>query len=149
MSLTGTYLFQLDAKHRLVVPACFRPALGEPIRLTAGPEATVLLLPRGVRHRLEVRLTFQQPLDATTGRVLIPPALREWAGLRAGQEVAVCGAGRHVAVLPWARCLGALRERKAAGAVPWDLPTLAALQVENRRLREELERLRAFAEALE
>jgi bifunctional DNA-binding transcriptional regulator/antitoxin component of YhaV-PrlF toxin-antitoxin module len=149
--LTGTYIYRIDRKGRLVIPGPFRAALGEPVLLTSGPERSLRLLPRQDGRWLDPALVFEQPLDPTTGRILVPSALREWAGLRTQDEVAVCGRGLAAAVLRWEACLAALR---TGGAVPWHLPELAALYVENAALRqrlarEEAERAVAVERALE
>lgn len=123
--LTGSYVFALDAKGRLVIPAPFREAVGDPVTLTAGP-ASSILLPGSAAPLGFPELIYQMPLDRTSGRVLIPYPLRVWAGLAPGDEVAVCGSGRGVYLLAWKRCLAALRERELRGDLG-TVPELAAL----------------------
>jgi hypothetical protein len=134
--LTGTDILILDRKGRLVVPFRFRAALGAPVTLTAGDDHTLLLVPPRAADGLDLTLTFTAPVDATTGRVLVPWLLRWWADLRPGQEVAVSGTGDVVTVLPWERCRQALAER-APGTGRFD-PAFAALWMENAALRRRL-----------
>lgn len=101
----GTYHHAIDAKGRTSLPARFREALasaGEPkIVLVQFPHwKAVHAIPHSVWKELEKKLLAQSPFDARAqrnilrffstahevdldvhGRVLVPPALREWAGL--------------------------------------------------------------------
>ncbi len=114
----GTFHHAIDSKGRTSLPARFREALaaaGEPrIVLTQYPHwRCVQALPLSEWKRLEQRLLEASPLDAARqrnilrfystahevdldvhGRVLVPPALREWAQL--SKEVVWVGMGRHV-----------------------------------------------------
>ena len=99
----GTYRHKIDPKGRLPVPAVFRRALGK-----AGEDAVVVTLldqclavyPPAEWERLEVQLrsmpAFSKPVKALTrlltsraadceldvqGRILLPPTLRQAAGL--------------------------------------------------------------------
>lgn len=124
MMLTGSYVFALDAKGRLVIPAPFREAVGDPVTLAAGPAASILL-PGPAAPVGFAELTFTRVL-VENSRVVIPYPLRVWAGLAPGDEVAVCGSGRGVYLLAWKRCLAALRERELRGDLG-TVPELAAL----------------------
>lgn len=114
----GTFSHAIDAKGRTSLPAKFREALaaaGEPkIVLTQYPYwKAIQALPLSEWRRLEERLMQASPLDPRAqrnilrfystahevdldphGRVLIPPALREYAGL--SKDVVWAGMGRHV-----------------------------------------------------
>ena len=114
----GTFTHAIDAKGRTSLPAKFREALaaaGEPkIVLTQYPYwRAVQALPLSEWKRLEERLLVASPLDAKAqrnilrfystahevdldvhGRVLVPPALREFAGL--SKDVVWAGMGRHI-----------------------------------------------------
>jgi MraZ protein len=114
----GTFTHAIDAKGRTSLPAKFREALaaaGEPkIVLTQYPHwRAVQALPLSEWKRLEERLMLASPLDARAqrnilrfystahevdldphGRVLVPPALREYAGLT--KDVVWAGMGRHI-----------------------------------------------------
>lgn len=102
----GTYRHKIDPKGRLPVPAVFRRALGE-VGAGEGAAVVVTLLdqclavyPPAEWQRLEVHLrsmpAFSKPVKALTrlltsraadceldvqGRILLPPALRQAAGL--------------------------------------------------------------------
>ena len=114
----GTFSHAIDAKGRTSLPAKFREALaaaGEPkIVLTQYPHwRAVQALPLSEWKKLEERLMQASPLDPRAqrnilrfystahevdldvhGRVLVPPALREFAGL--SKEVVWVGMGRHM-----------------------------------------------------
>ena len=114
----GTFTHAIDAKGRTSLPAKFREALaaaGEPkIVLTQYPHwKAVQALPLSEWKRLEERLMQASPLDMRAqrnilrfystahevdldphGRVLVPPALRDYAGLT--KDVVWAGMGRHI-----------------------------------------------------
>jgi MraZ protein len=111
----GTFNHAIDAKGRTSLPARFREALsaaGEPrIVLMQYPHWRALLtLPQSVWNELVKKVMAASPLDArwqrnvlkfvssahevdldVHGRVLVPPALRAWAGLE--KEVVWVGMG--------------------------------------------------------
>ena len=111
----GTFNHAIDAKGRTSLPARFREALvaaGEPrIVLMQYPHWRALLaLPQSVWNDLVKKVMAASPLDArwqrnvlkfvssahevdldVHGRVLVPPALRAWAGLE--KEVVWVGMG--------------------------------------------------------
>jgi MraZ protein len=111
----GTFNHAIDAKGRTSLPAKFREALaaaGEPrIVLMQYPHWRALAaLPQSVWNELVKKVMSASPLDArfqrnvlryvssahevdldVHGRVLVPPPLREWAGL--GREVVWVGMG--------------------------------------------------------
>lgn len=113
--LLGTYTPRLDEKGRLILPAKFRARLAAGLVMTRGQERCLFLLPMDEFSRMyeQVRqapVTSRQARDYLRvflsgasdevpdkqGRVVIPAALREYAGL--GRDVAVIGAGTRVEV---------------------------------------------------
>jgi MraZ protein len=111
----GTFNHAIDAKGRTSLPARFREALaaaGEPrIVLMQYPHwRAIAALPQSVWTELVKKVMAASPLDArfqrnvlrfvssahevdldVHGRVLVPPSLREWAGLQ--REVVWVGMG--------------------------------------------------------
>jgi MraZ protein len=105
----GTYRHRIDPKGRLPVPAAFRRTLGpEPAVIVTALEQCLAAYPPGEWARLESQLgalpAFSKPVKALTrlllsravdceldgqGRILLPSALRESAGL--GREAVVVG----------------------------------------------------------
>ncbi|WP_418277994.1 division/cell wall cluster transcriptional repressor MraZ [Isoptericola jiangsuensis] len=113
--LLGTYTPRLDEKGRLILPAKFRARLAGGLVMTRGQERCLFLLPMDEFSRMyeQVRqapVTSRQARDYLRvflsgasdevpdkqGRVVIPAALREYAGL--DRDVAVIGAGTRVEV---------------------------------------------------
>jgi len=105
----GTYRYRTDAKGRVPVPATFRRALGDERRLVVTVlDQCLAAFPVAEWARLETQLaalpSFSKPVKAVTrllasraadcaldvqGRILLPPTLREAAGL--GREIVVVG----------------------------------------------------------
>jgi MraZ protein len=113
--LLGTYTPKLDEKGRLILPAKFRARLAPGLVMTRGQERCLFLLPmdefgrmyeqvrqapvtsRQARDYLRVLLSgASDEVPDKQGRVVIPAALREYAGL--DRDVAVIGAGTRVEV---------------------------------------------------
>ncbi len=114
----GTFNHAIDAKGRTSLPVKFREALaaaGEPrIVLMQYPHwRAIAALPQSVWSALVKKVMAASPLDArfqrnvlrfvstahevdldVHGRVLVPPALREWAGLQ--REVVWVGMGTTI-----------------------------------------------------
>lgn len=97
----GTYEPRLDDKSRLVLPAKFRDQLAEGLVITKGQERCLCVWPvaefEAVTDRLGqapvtsksardyMRVLFAGASDEVPdkqGRITLPPALREYAGLR-------------------------------------------------------------------
>lgn len=125
--LTGmfmsTYSPRLDEKGRLILPAKFRDRLADGLVMTKGQERCVYVYPVDVFTEIAARMQsvpttskkvrdFGRMLLAGAaeevpdrqGRIMIPPSLREYAGI--DRELAVVGAGNRVEVwdaVAWAR----------------------------------------------
>lgn len=109
--LTGTFVYGMDRKGRLVMPSAFRSHLGSSFVLTRAPGQCLLATSceqwRVLEERYEQSLLFKGyflsqatecRLDATTGRFLVPHVLRDYAELRPMEEVAICGIGRAIQI---------------------------------------------------
>ncbi|CAM3525215.1 transcriptional regulator MraZ [Isoptericola cucumis] len=113
--LLGTYTPKLDEKGRLILPAKFRARLAPGLVMTRGQERCLFLLPmdefgrmyeqvrqapvtsRQARDYLRVFLSgASDEVPDKQGRVVVPPALRAYAGL--DRDVAVIGAGTRVEI---------------------------------------------------
>jgi MraZ protein len=128
---TGSVEHSLDDKGRLVVPARFRERLGPGFFVTIGePDGCLALYPASTWSEFCARLeaapvkdagyrAFVRHLFAHTeevgcdgqGRLLVPPALRSWAGI----EKDVVSVGSLVRVELWARDRYAAVRAAAAG----------------------------------
>jgi MraZ protein len=111
----GTHHPRLDDKGRVFLPAKFRDELAEGLVITKGQERCLYVFPVGEFARLTEalrtapvtakavrdysRVFFASASDETpdkSGRVTIPPALREYAGL--SRECVVIGANTRVEI---------------------------------------------------
>lgn len=124
----GTYEPRLDDKGRLILPAKFRDELAEGLVITKGQERCLYVWPSVEFARITEQLR-QAPVTSKSardymrvffagasdelpdkqGRITVPPALREYAGLRRSGDVAVIGANTRVEVWDaeaWQRYLG-------------------------------------------
>jgi MraZ protein len=114
----GEYVHSIDDKHRLAIPARFRQDLAEGLYLTKGVDRCLYLLAPDGWNRLAERIAGLPSMQADVrslqrhffagavhlvpdrlGRIVIPPHLREYAGLDG--EVVV--AGVHSRVEIWRR----------------------------------------------
>ncbi|MCL2747964.1 MAG: division/cell wall cluster transcriptional repressor MraZ [Oscillospiraceae bacterium] len=111
--LTGEYRYALDAKGRMAVPVKFRAELSNVIYVSKGVgqslfiysekdwreiEAKLAALPISRARRLQLTLfptATRFELDAQ-GRILLPLALREYAGLT--KDVVVLGVGNRAEI---------------------------------------------------
>jgi MraZ protein len=118
MAFMGEYRHNTDSKGRIIMPARFRDALGSSMILTKGLDGCIYVY---THERWEAILAELQKLPATksesrkymrlltakaaevevdnTGRILIPQALMEDAGIR--KEVVIVGVVSHVEI--WAK----------------------------------------------
>jgi MraZ protein len=122
LSFRGTFEHALDAKHRLTVPAKFRPALAGGVVLAASHEVTPDsprsvsiwtpdgydafiaqtlsgLNPSSPKARELKRFFFNASFDAeldSANRLMIPPPLMRYAGLH--KDVVVTGSGECIEV---------------------------------------------------
>ena len=104
--LIGEYHQNLDAKGRINVPAKFREDLGESFVVSKGLDNCVYIYPKEEWKRFEQELCSVQPTQRrmlhrfffsgaeecstdSQGRVVIPPKIREYAGLT--KEIVVIG----------------------------------------------------------
>lgn len=111
----GTYKPRLDEKGRLILPAKFRNQFAPGLVLTRGQERCLFLLPldefrRMYEHLRQAPVTSRQARDYMRvflsgasdempdkqGRISIPAALREYAGL--DRDIAVIGTGSRVEI---------------------------------------------------
>ena len=111
----GEFIHTIDEKGRLTVPAKFRADLAVGLVVTRGIDRCLAIYPMGEWERLAERvsalpltdrrarafrrLVFANASDAIPdrqGRVLIPPRLREYAGL--DSEVIVTGLNTYIEV---------------------------------------------------
>jgi MraZ protein len=111
----GEFIHTIDEKGRLTVPAKFRADLAAGLVVTRGIDRCLAIYPMGEWERLAERvsalpltdrrarafrrLVFANASDAIPdkqGRVLIPPRLREYAGL--DSEVIVTGLNTYIEV---------------------------------------------------
>src|SRR5579872_3083309 len=103
---SGTHFLTIDNKGRLVMPAPLRPELGSVVVLTRAPGECLLLFPERQWRRLVRRNRRNEQfleyfvsgaaelsVDPHSGRVVVPPALRDHAGLYPGTQAAVAGIG--------------------------------------------------------
>lgn len=117
--LFGEYHPSLDDKGRLMVPVKVRSAIAGNVALTRGSDRCLWLFPAEewlqIRERLTATMSPFQPQAAAvlrrfvgparevefdrTGRIAVPQALRQAAGLR--KECIMLGLGKHMEI--WAR----------------------------------------------
>lgn len=111
----GTHAPRLDDKGRIVLPAKFRDGLANGLVLTKGQDRSIVVWPAAdfaayanrlseasrsdERVRAYLRVLFSGAFDDSPdkqGRVTIPPALREYAGL--DRDVVVVGNGQTIEI---------------------------------------------------
>ena len=111
----GTYTPRLDEKGRLILPAKYRGALAEGLVITKGQERCLYVWPVDEFARITeqmrtapvtskaardyMRIFFAGASDEVPdgqGRITIPPALREYAGLT--RDCVVIGASTRVEI---------------------------------------------------
>ena len=135
--LFGQHRYRLDPKGRISLPERFREAFADGVFLTLGQDGCLIAFPKEEWERQQARLaelplsdpraraferffmanSAQMDLDGQ-GRVVIPQALRQKAGL--GTEVSVNGAGRRLEiwdVAAWDRYQTAFESQYASGTL--------------------------------
>lgn len=127
----GTYSPRLDEKGRLILPAKFREELSEGLVLTRGQERCIYVFSAAEFEKVHEQmraapLSSKQARDYIRvflsgasdevpdkqGRVTIPNALRQYAGL--DRELAVVGAGSRAEIWDAAAWESYLAEQEAA-----------------------------------
>lgn len=117
---SGFYEHSLDPKGRVIIPAKFRGQLGSSIAIMRGTDKCIKLYslnewnslyqkyesydedenPEGYRKMRRLLATsVEDNVPDKQGRLLIPPQLREYAGL--DRDIVISGMGRHVEI--WER----------------------------------------------
>lgn len=110
----GEYFHTLDGKGRVVMPSSFRRRLEEGCVITKGQDGQLVIFPVGVFNQKAEEVLGQvqdkggrrfsrtvfggadlQTPDKT-GRVLVKPDLRQYAGVELSSEIAVVGVFDHV-----------------------------------------------------
>lgn len=118
MIFAGEYEHRIDRQGRVSVPARFRPAFEKGIVLSRAYDRCVMVYtpeefaevageikkqpPTRADARRLARLTFSGAYELEMdrhGRVLVPPPLRQYAGLE--QDVVIVGTGRFLEI--WSR----------------------------------------------
>lgn len=111
--LIGEYYQNLDAKGRVNIPAKFRDDLGDTFVISKGPESCLRIYSatewemfqselqrmRGTEARKLQRFFFSGASECeldTQGRVVVPPAFREYAGL--SKELVVVGVANRAEI---------------------------------------------------
>ena len=129
----GTHSPRLDDKGRLILPAKFRDELAEGVVITKGQERCLYVFPMAEFRRVTEamsqapvtqkavrdygRVFFASASDEVPdkqGRITVPPALREYAGLT--RDCVVIGANTRVEVWDTAAWESYLADREQAFA---------------------------------
>jgi MraZ protein len=137
----GTYTHTIDAKGRTALPAKLRDALAaaaEPrlVLMRNALSRSILALPQSAWSKVAENVMAASPFDAVaqrnvlkyvatahpvdldqSGRVLVPPDLRTWAGLH--RDVVWAGMGPHVILFDQAT-FEAEMEQEVPPAERWD-----------------------------
>ena len=111
----GEYNHSIDAKGRLIIPSKFRDTLGDEFVVTKGLEGCLFVFEKYDFETFMDKLNEKSDLEAKVrkikrffisgaqemepdkqGRMLVPPVLREYAGLE--KEVVFAGVGGHIEI---------------------------------------------------
>lgn len=111
----GEYNHSIDAKGRLIIPSKFRDVLGDEFVVTKGLEGCLFVFEKYEFETFMDKLNEKSDLEAKVrkikrffisgaqtmepdkqGRMLVPPTLREYAGLE--KEVVFAGVGGHIEI---------------------------------------------------
>ena len=128
--LKGEYQYALDDKGRVVIPPKFRRVLGDQVVVTRGIDPCIFLYSPSEWQKLEealrrlpikqrdvVRYLMAGAVDAVLdrqGRIIVPPHLREHAGIE--REVVVVGLGSRLEI--WNRPTWQTYLKKAQKSAP-------------------------------
>jgi MraZ protein len=111
----GEHEHSLDEKGRITVPSSFRPHLEDGTFVIRGPQCLVVFPMATFENTIAPKLR-RNPVSSDTprivnsgaaleldrsGRLLLPPALRRWAGIEPGEQAVIVGNDRHVEI--WSR----------------------------------------------
>ena len=111
----GEYNHSIDANGRLIIPSKFRDMLGDEFVVTKGLEGCLFVFEKYDFESFMDKLNEKSDLEAKVrkikrffisgaqemepdkqGRMLVPPTLREYAGLE--KEVVFAGVGGHIEI---------------------------------------------------
>lgn len=111
----GEYNHSIDAKGRLIIPSKFRDVLGDEFVVTKGLEGCLFVFEKFEFETFMDKLNEKSDLEAKVrkikrffisgaqeiepdkqGRMLVPPTLREYAGLE--KEAVFAGVGGHIEI---------------------------------------------------
>ena len=111
----GSHKHTLDAKGRLIIPACYREDLGSKFLLMRGNEECLLVYPGSEMEKFSAKFAELPSTDRSAqayirmflssmsqcdfdsqGRILIPAELRKYAGLE--KEAVIIGAYNRVEI---------------------------------------------------
>jgi MraZ protein len=111
----GDYFHILDGKGRVVMPSGFRRGLEAGCVITKGQDGQLVLFPADDFEKKAAQMIERRPQDRSgrrfsrtlfagadlqtpdkTGRLLVKPDLREFAGLEPATEIAVLGVYDHI-----------------------------------------------------
>lgn len=128
---TGEFRHTVDAKGRVAIPARFRLQLEDGAVITKWIDGCAAIFPRtefeqfatrvaalplaDERARSVARFIFKSAFDIESdaqGRIVLPPAIREWAGL--GSETMVVGHFNHVELWSPERLLASQKDVASA-----------------------------------
>ncbi len=131
----GEFSYNLDDKGRVVIPPPFREFVADGMVLTRGLEGGLYVFPLGVWNAIEEELEKLPLTDADArrfvrffymgahktrmdkgGRVLIPPTLRQFAGLE--DSVIVAGAPKRLEIWSEDRWWQEIRQAMASPPIP-------------------------------
>ena len=114
--LTGTYTHNMDSKGRINFPAKLRDQLGKSFVISRSLTQHCLMVhpvenwrdlerqllsAKGPRAEMMARRLFSSATEVTPdqqGRILIPAALRKYAGLDSEEGIVIAGVGRKVEI---------------------------------------------------
>ncbi len=136
--MTGTYEHNVDTKGRLFIPACLREELGESFYLSVGTDNYVAMYPQSMWDTIQDKFkglsmensdtmkvlfanTRKVELDSQ-GRIVIPPFLREFAGLT--REIVILGLPNRAEI--WAAETWAEKHQTAETITPAQVKAMMA-----------------------